>query len=78
MALPVFSRDARSFSISLREGRNREAIWIFDVATGEGRVAARFPARFRFLFRAAWTDGDRALVVNRFDVTSHIALIDNF
>jgi Tol biopolymer transport system component len=78
LALPVFSADARSFSISLREGRNREAIWIFDVATGQGRVAARFPERFRFFFRAAWTDADRALIVNRYDVTSHIALIDNF
>jgi TolB protein len=78
LALPVFSSDGRSFSVSLREGRNREAIWIYDVETGEGRVAARFPERFRFLFRAAWTDGDRTLVVNRYDVISHIALIDNF
>jgi Tol biopolymer transport system component len=76
-ALPVFSHDARSISIAFRESRDRDAIWVYDVATGKSRVAARFPGPFQILFRSCWVDEGRAFVVNRADVISNVVMFDN-
>jgi len=76
LSLPMFSQDARSISAPFREGRDHDAIRIFDVATGNSRVAVRLP--FHIAFRASWIDDDRALVVNRLDQISHIVLFDRF
>jgi Tol biopolymer transport system component len=77
-ALPVFSPDGKSVSISYRETRDRDAIWVYDVATGSKRVAVRFPRQFHISFRANWVDDGRAFVINRVETTSHIVLFDRF
>ncbi|HEY2378144.1 MAG TPA: hypothetical protein VGH98_19365 [Gemmatimonadaceae bacterium] len=77
-ALPMFSPDGKAISIPYRETRDRDAIWVYDVATGAKRVAVRFPHQFHISFRANWVDNGRAFVVNRFESTSHIVLFDRF
>lgn len=76
-ALPVFSPDGRSISIAFRESRDRDAIWVYDVAAGTSRVAVTFPGPFQILFRSCWVDGGRAFVVNRADVISNVVMFDN-
>ena len=76
VGLPLFSPDARSISILVRETRDHDAIHILDVATGASRVAVRLP--FQALFRASWVDNGRAFIVNRFDRMSHIVMFDHF
>jgi Tol biopolymer transport system component len=75
-ALPVFSPDGRSISIAFRESRDRDAIWVYDVATGTGRVAVRFPGPFQINFRSCWVDQGRAFVVNRANVISNVVMFD--
>ena len=77
-AMPIFSPDGKSVSIAYRESRDRDAIWVYDVATGTKRVAARFPQQFHISFRANWVDEGRAFIVNRFESTSHIVMFDGF
>jgi serine/threonine protein kinase len=77
-SMPVFSPDGRSISLPVQESRDREAVWIFDAASGRGRVAVRFPGSGRANFRAGWTDDGRALVINRQENISHIVLFDDF
>jgi serine/threonine protein kinase len=74
--MPTFSPDARSVSIGYREARGRDAIWVYDVASGKSRVAARFPMPFPIAFRVGWVDDGRAFVVNRMQSLSHIAMFD--
>ena len=76
--MPVFSPDGRSISLPVGEGGNRESIWIFDSRTGQSREAVRFPEPRQTYFRAAWTDGGNALIVNRSNAISHIVLYDRF
>jgi TolB protein len=76
--MPMFSPDARLVSIPYRDGRDRDAIWVYDVATGKGRVAARFAQPFTLAFRASWVDDGRAFVVNRMQGISHIVMLDRF
>jgi serine/threonine protein kinase len=75
-AMPMFSADGRSVSIPYQESRDRDAIWVYDVATGKGGVAVRFAEPFQIVFRASWVDNDRAFVVNRTQTISHIAMVD--
>jgi eukaryotic-like serine/threonine-protein kinase len=77
-ALPVFSPDGKFVSLSYRETRDRDAIWVYEVATGNKRVAVRFPQQFHIMFRANWVDDGRAFVINRVETTSHIVLFDQF
>jgi Tol biopolymer transport system component len=77
-AMPAFSSDARLVSISYPEDRDRDAIWVYDVANGTGRVAVRFPHQFHIAFRASWVDGDHAFLVNRAETVSHVVLFDRF
>jgi Tol biopolymer transport system component len=77
-AMPMFSPDGRSISIAYRETRDRDAIWVYDVASGKGRVAVRFPQPFQIIFRTSWADGGRAFVVNRNQTISHIVMLDRF
>jgi len=53
-------------------------IWTLDPASGEPRVAVRFPDPVRLSFRASWADQGRALVVNRFHEVSRIVVFDRF
>jgi Tol biopolymer transport system component len=78
LSLPVFSPDGRSISLPLQESRDRDAIWIYDTATGKARLGARFAQPFRIFFRANWVDGGKAVVVNRYQNISHIVLFDRF
>lgn len=77
-ALPVWSPDGRSFSAIRADSYLSHSIWIFDAATGQGRLAVQFPGRFHLSFRAAWTKDGNHLVVNRVENASHIVLLENF
>jgi hypothetical protein len=77
-AMPMFSPDGKLVSISYAESSERDAIWVYDVASGTGRVVARFPQQFHVAFRASWIDGGRAFLVNRYETVSHIVLFDRF
>jgi hypothetical protein len=78
LALPVFSPDGRTISLSLPETRDRDAIWLIDPATGQRRVAVKFGGPFRLVFRTVWSDEGKSLVVNRQQAISHIVLFDRF
>jgi dipeptidyl aminopeptidase/acylaminoacyl peptidase len=73
-ALPLFSRHGRSLTLTVRESPDRVAVHLVDVATGASRVAARLP--FYANFRASLVENDTALIVNRSDRISHIAMFD--
>ena len=77
-AMPVFSPDGTLISHPYRESRDRDAIWVYETATGKSRVAVRFPEPFTMFFRAGWVDDGRAFVVNRYRDTSHIVMFDRF
>jgi hypothetical protein len=74
--MPVFSADGRSISQPHRESRDRDAIWVFDAATGKSRVAVRFAEPFTMYFRASWVDDDCAFLVNRYRQFSSIVMFD--
>jgi hypothetical protein len=74
---PSFSPDARLISLPGWD-RERSVIWTLDPASGEPRVAVRFPDPVPLSFRASWADQGRALVVNRFHEVSRIVLFDRF
>ena len=76
--MPMFSPDGRLVSIAFLESPDRHAIWVYDVATGKGRLAARFAQPFQITFRSSWVDEGRAFVVNRQQPISHIVLFDRF
>ena len=78
LSLPMFSPDGRFISHPGRESQDRDAIWLYEAATGKSRVAVRFPEPFQIYFRASWVDDGKALVVNRYQTISHIALFDRF
>jgi Tol biopolymer transport system component len=78
LTMPSFSLDGRNISLPVRESRDRHAILVFDTATGQSRTAVRFSEPFLIEFRAGWTDGGRALIVNRRQTNSHIVLFDRF
>src|SRR5439155_19575918 len=40
--MPMFSPDGKSVSIPYAENRDRDAIWVYDMTRGTGRVAVRF------------------------------------
>jgi serine/threonine-protein kinase len=75
-AMPMFSPDAQNVSLAQRESRDRDAIWVYDVATGKGRIAVRFPQPFQISFRSSWVDDGRAFVVNRQQTITHIVMLD--
>lgn len=75
-AMPVFAPDGRAISIAIQEGAGHDVLELLDVSTGEGHVVARLP--FPTTFRASWTDRGNALIVNRAETVSNIALFDHF
>ena len=77
-AMPSFSPDGSLISHPYRERRDRDAIWLYETATGKSRVAVRFPESFLMFFRASWTDNGRAFIVNRTRDVSHIVMFDRF
>jgi Tol biopolymer transport system component len=77
-AMPSFSPDGRLVSIAYRESRDRDTIWVYDTASGKGRVAVRFPEPFTTLFRASWIDDGKAFAVNRNRLISHVVMLDRF
>ncbi len=76
--MPMFSSDAKLVSVACTEGRDRDAIWVYDTATGTSRVAVRFPEPFQMSFRVSWVDNDRAFLVNRVRTISRIVMLDKF
>ena len=77
-SMPQFSPDGRRISVPLPDGRGRDAVWILDTATGEGRVGVRFAQPLQVFFRASWADAGTALVVNGYRVRTLIELFDRF
>ena len=76
--MPMFSSNGQQVSVATADGRDRNAITVYDVASGTSRVAVRFPQPFRIQFRASWADNDRAFVVGRLQLISRIVMLDNF
>jgi Tol biopolymer transport system component len=76
--LPMFSPDGHFVSVARQEGRDRDAIWLYEAATGKAHLAVRFPEPFKIFFRASWADDGKALVVNRLQTVTHIVLFDRF
>lgn len=74
----MFSPDGRFLTMSYPETRGRNAIWVYEVATGRSRVAVRFPQPFQILFRVNWIDDGRAFLVNSWQPISHIVMFDQF
>jgi len=75
-AMPVFAPDGRSISVAVQEGTDHDVIEVLDASNGEGHIVARLP--FPTTFRASWTDGGNAVIVNRANTVSNIALFDHF
>jgi hypothetical protein len=73
----MFSADGRLVSLPVRESRDRDAIWVYGVATGKSRVAVRFPMPFQMYFRANWAN-ERTFAVNRYQTISRIVMFDGF
>jgi Tol biopolymer transport system component len=76
--MPMFSSDGTSVSVHVRDRPDRDAIWVYDVASGTPRMAARFSQPFQILFRVSWVDEGRAFIVNRGQTVSHIVMFDRF
>ncbi len=76
--MPMFSQDGRLASLTYPDSGGRDAIWVYDLATGKGRIVVRFDRPFEIAFRASWVDQDRAFIVNRVQSLSHIVMVDNF
>jgi hypothetical protein len=76
VATPVFRADGRGISVLVQEETNQGILLVLETTTGDARTLARLP--FPALFRAAWVDNDRAVIVNRQQVQSHIVLFDQF
>jgi len=51
---------------------------MIDPQTGEQHLVVQFPQDFVAMFRAAWTQDGKAVIVNRRERTSHIELLENF
>jgi hypothetical protein len=77
-AMPMFSPDGRLVSLPVRESRDRDAIWIYDVESGTSRPGVRFSQPFLLVFRASWVDDGRAFIVNRMQPVSNIVMFDRF
>ena len=77
-SLPMFSPDGRFISMPLQERCDSDVIWILDASTGQRRLGVRFPEPFRMYFRADWVDDGEALLVNHYETTSHVVLLDSF
>ena len=75
--IPVWSPDARSFSVVQGDSEYGESISIFDSKTGVGRVAVKFPRRFHAFLRAGWTGDGMSLIVNRHESVSRVMLLEN-
>ncbi len=78
LSMPQFSPDGRRVSVPLPAGPGRDAIWILDASTGEGRIAVRFSRPMQVFFRASWADNGSALIVNGYRLQRHIELFDRF
>ena len=75
-SLPVFSADGRRITLVAQNDRVASVVHVFDAATGQSRIVAQLP--FSVIFRASWVDGDRAVIVNRVENSSHIAMFEHF
>jgi Tol biopolymer transport system component len=74
--MPMFSADGTTISLYVMDASQRSTITTYDAATGAKRVAVRFSEPFEVVFRASWTDGDRAFIVNRTNTKYHIVIFD--
>jgi Tol biopolymer transport system component len=70
---PVWSPDGKQLTATAGN-----SIWIIDPETGARRLAVEFPQDFVAMFRAAWTQDGKSVIVNRRERVSHIMLLENF
>ena len=73
LASPIWSPDGKRLSAT-----QDNSVWTIDPETGEGRRAIQFPPDFVIIFRAAWTQDGKYVIVNRRQRVSHIVLLENF
>ncbi|MGQ0734044.1 MAG: hypothetical protein ACT4QD_10345 [Acidobacteriota bacterium] len=74
---PMFSPDGRFVSVIHRERGDRDAVWVYDAATGASRAAVRFPRPFQLIDRVSWVRRG-LLVVNRVAPTSRVVMFERF
>jgi Tol biopolymer transport system component len=70
---PVWSPDGKQLSATAGN-----SVWMIDPEKGEQRLAVQFPQDFVAMFRAAWTQDGKSIIVNRRERTSRIELLENF
>jgi Tol biopolymer transport system component/predicted Ser/Thr protein kinase len=70
---PVWSPDGKRLTVTAGN-----SVWIVDVETAERQLGIEFPQDFVALFRAAWTQDGKSVIVNRRERVSHIVLLENF
>ena len=75
LSLPVFSADGRRITLVAQNDRGRGVVHVFETASGQSRIV-QLP--FNVIFRANRIDGHRAVIVNRFENSSHIAMFEHF
>jgi Tol biopolymer transport system component len=73
LASPIWSPDAKRLSAT-----QENSVWTIDPETGQGRRAIQLPPNFVPMFRAAWTQDGKYVILNRRQRVSHIVLLENF
>ena len=76
--LYVASSDSASGAGGFTGTKHHVTAWHIDPETGARRLAVEFPQDFVAMFRAAWTQDGKSVIVNRRERVSHIALLENF
>ena len=70
---PVWSPDGKRLSATAAN-----SVWMIDPETAEARLAIQFPPGFVPLFRAAWTQDGKSVIVNRQERASRLVMLENF
>src|SRR5262249_6487266 len=73
LASPVWSPDGKRLSATAAN-----SVWMIDTETAETRLAIQFPQGFVPLFRAAWSQDGKSVIVDRQERASHLVMLENF
>ena len=73
LASPMWSPNGKQLSAT-----QENSVWTIDPETGESRRVIQLPSNFVPIFRAAWTQDGKYVILNRRQRLSHIVLVENF
>jgi Tol biopolymer transport system component len=71
---PVWSPDGKQLTATALDN----SVWLIDPQTGQQRLVVQFPQGFVSIFRAAWTQDGKSVIVNRRERPSRVVLMENF